>query len=233
MKTSSAVSEKMSVVSILNREKVARVISHLWFRKTGIQSTLPVELLSLVSDFYGKLNMWNSEDKDSCIHVSNEGRTVTHDHDPGVNHLIRAIYPYKNGIHKWKMKIDTFNCAGRGGNWGGIATLESPRVCNWNLEGKQVPGFYGVDLFSFEDLDGVCKLGKHHVLGDNQSETWLINEGDEVDFELDFDEMKLFVSFNDKRILYMDGFPKGVPLYPALFLGALEPNQYTTSFDLS
>eukprot|EP01083_Nonionella_stella_P272828 925366_1 len=84
---------------------------------------------------------WNNEDKDDYITLSNDNLTVTHKYHAGINHLIRGNEGYSDGVHSFKIRVDTYDGDGNRRYLIGFATLDAPRQTNWNLSER--PNFWG------------------------------------------------------------------------------------------
>eukprot|EP01084_Bolivina_argentea_P129526 228745_1 len=79
---------------------------------------------------------WNHEDKDDYITLSNDNLTVTHKHHAKTNHLIRGNEGYSDGVHSFKIRVDTYDSSGNGWNLIGFAASDAPRQSNYQFSDK-------------------------------------------------------------------------------------------------
>eukprot|EP01083_Nonionella_stella_P272829 925368_1 len=163
---------------------------------------------------------WNNEDKDDYITLSNDNLTVTHKYHAGINHLIRGNEGYSDGVHSFKIRVDKYNGGGDGYNLIGFATSDAPRQTNWDL--KEKPNFWGVQLYNLQAPGNV--KGTSQKLASVE-----VKSGDIVTVTLDTANRKLDCYLASEKVSQITDIQWNGQdtLYPALYVGALEPNTYT------
>ena len=166
-------------------------------------------------------NHWDPDQCDKVHALSNDNMTLSNASDSGKNHLMRAKYGYKTGVHYWQVKIDSYSGSGNGYHWIGIATATAAKVNNSGSPGKEFWGIY---------TNGNNKIGG----GKGRQSYGKFSHGSGNTYGIVLDLVSRTVGFCSNGTYHGAAFsnlPDGEEFFPCLGVGALKKNVYTINFD--
>ena len=227
---------KSSAASSLVYSVLAVPTAEMDFRRVGVPAPPAISGLArggnvFAKDFTGEANRgkirkkrdnhWDPDQCDKVHTLSNDNMTVSNVSDSGKNHIIRAKYGYKTGLHYWQVKVDSYSGSGNGYHWIGVATATATKVNNSGSPGKEFWGIY---------TNGNNKIGG----GSGRQSYGKFSHGNGSTYGIVLDLVERTVGFCSNGTYHGVAFsnlPDGEEFFPCVGVGALKKNVYTVNFD--